>query len=116
MTIVLIGLPVLVAVYVLLVAMRALALKITPRPYSIEWTNDYVLRATRIKKALLFALVILALNAFLFLPSPLMKVGDYHTAALFGVVDLVCILVVFGLLRWLEMLVRLVLRHTQYDV
>ena len=55
MAIVLIGLPVLVAVYVLLVTMRALALKITPRAYTVKWPDDDVLRAARIKKALLFA-------------------------------------------------------------
>ena len=116
MSIVLTGLPVLVAVYVLLVALRALSLKITPRPYTIEWANDYLLRAARIKKSLLVALVILVFNAFIFLPPLLPRVGDRHTAALFGIVDLLCLIVVYGLWRWVEWLVRIVRQHTQYQV
>lgn len=82
------------------VAARAAQLKRTPRPYSEEWLNQYLRAIERIRSSLWVSFFILGINAATFFLPSLMGGAQGHIATIFGLLDLVCALVLYGVWRW----------------
>lgn len=86
--------------YVPVVAARAIQLKQTPRPYSNAWRGQYLRAIERIRSSLWVSFAILAINALVFFIPSLMGGSQGRIATIFGLLDLVCAMVLFGVLRW----------------
>ncbi|HET8840760.1 MAG TPA: hypothetical protein VFN35_04800 [Ktedonobacteraceae bacterium] len=86
--------------YVPVVAVRASQLKRMPRPYPAGWLKQYVRALERIRTSLWTSFFILGSNALIFFIPSFMGGAQGHLAAIFGGLDLLCALVLYGVYHW----------------
>jgi hypothetical protein len=64
-----------------------------------RWYVDYIRQMARLRRSLLAGMLIVGAHAVTFFPFSLIG-SMQHVAALFGGVDLVCAIALYGLWRW----------------
>lgn len=99
MEVIVIGMAVATLVYVLVVAALASELKQKPRPYSVAWCKRYIRSLESLRSSLWIVFTLLGVNALLFL-IPAITGPEQHTATIFGGLDLLCAIVLYGVWRW----------------
>ncbi len=90
--------------YIPVVAGRAYQLKRTPRPYPATWLKHYLRSIEYIRASLWASGFLLVTNALVFFPAIFIEGTQGHLATLFGMLNLVCAIVLHGVWRWASLL------------
>lgn len=106
-----IGVPIVVIILTLDVAGLACYLKLAARPYSRTWCTRFVHGAATLRRACYLLFLLLALAAFLLLFPLLLGWSNHHAMALWGGIDLLSALLLYGLWKWTGKLIRLAMLH-----
>jgi hypothetical protein len=86
--------------YVPAVAILAYQLKRAPQPCSSAWRERYIRSVGQMRSSLWVSFMILGVNALGFFLPALMGGTQGRLATIFGLLDLVCALVLYGVWRW----------------
>lgn len=95
-------------IYVPAVAALAYQLKQKPQPYSSTWLKRYLRSVEQMRSSLWISFFILGSNALIFFLPALMGGPQGHLATIFGLLDLVCALVLYGVRKWAGRLQQIV--------
>ncbi len=90
--------------YIPVVAGRAYQLKRTPRPYSAAWLKHYLHSIEHIRASLWVSGFLLGTNALMFFPAIFTGGTQGHLATIFGLLNLVCAIILYGVWRWAGLL------------
>ncbi len=107
MVLVVIGVPIVVLIFTLDVVALAIYLKCTKRPYAFAWSARFVHGAVMLKNACYLLFLFLVWAAFLLMFPVLFGWSNSHAIALWGSIDLLSAIVLYGLWKWVERLVCL---------
>jgi len=99
MEVLVIGITAATLLYVLAVAGLAYQLKRMPRPYSTARSKRYLRSIERLRVSLWAVFTLLGANALLFL-IPAITGLEQHAATIFGGLDLICAMVLYGVWKW----------------
>src|SRR5258708_513895 len=111
MEVLIIGITAATLLYVLAVAGLAYQLKHMPRPYSTARSKRFLRSIERLRVSLWAVFTLLGANALIFL-IPAITGPEQHAATIFGGLDLICAIVLYGVWRWAGWLRSSVLAHT----
>lgn len=100
MEVIVIAIGVTTLIYVLVMAGLAYELKRAPRPYPEHWRNRYMHAVQRLRSSLWVVFTLLGINAVLFFFPATVEGPAQRAAVIFGGLDLICALVLYGVWRW----------------
>ena len=110
----LIGLPIIVLLYGVGFLGIVVQLKKAPRPFPPRWAKRHFLLTDNLRRSLWIVLVLLIVNAFVFL-VPAFTSANRRGAALDGIVMIVCGIASYGLYHWSKRLLLEIANNTRVE-